>query len=100
MNVFLIPSWYPFPDKPMNGIFIYEQALAISRLFPDVNIGVSLWGQKDERVLLWSRDHVKNIKKLLNKPGPYVNQIAKNLIEYHYPEFTYTRLINNGNIQN
>jgi L-malate glycosyltransferase len=32
MRVLIIPSWYPTAEKPVNGIFIREQADALSRL--------------------------------------------------------------------
>jgi glycosyltransferase involved in cell wall biosynthesis len=30
MNILIVPSWYPTPEKPVNGVFIREQADALS----------------------------------------------------------------------
>jgi glycosyltransferase involved in cell wall biosynthesis len=45
MNVFLIPSWYPSPTRPISGIFVKEEAQFIAELHPEISIVVSLHGQ-------------------------------------------------------
>src|SRR5207247_8384073 len=32
MRILIIPSWYPTPAKPVNGIFVREQADALSQV--------------------------------------------------------------------
>jgi hypothetical protein len=31
MRILIVPSWYPTPEKPVNGIFIREQADALAK---------------------------------------------------------------------
>lgn len=101
MNIFFIPSWYPSPDAPLAGIFSKEQAMAVSHHVPACSIGVSLWGQKSEANLLWAKDHLKNIKKLLRFPAqhPYEKQLAKNYREFYTPALTWTDKLLKGNMK-
>jgi len=32
-SVLILPSWYPSPESPINGIFIHDQAVALSRVY-------------------------------------------------------------------
>lgn len=34
MKILIIPSWYPTPSSPLNGIFIKEQVAALAKSFP------------------------------------------------------------------
>ncbi|OKL39156.1 glycosyltransferase [Pontibacter flavimaris] len=99
MNIFVIPSWFPSKDRPVSGTMIKEQTEAFCRFYPDVNIGISNWGQMEERFLLWSKDHVKNISKLLRaKPKPFKTVLAPNLKVYHHYTFTWTSKLLGGNM--
>ncbi|MER2999100.1 glycosyltransferase [Pontibacter populi] len=100
MNVFVIPFWYPSSDYPLNGIFIKEQLQAVCRYDSSVKIGVGLWGQKDERYLLWLKDHFRNLQKLkLADTKPFSRTILPNYKEFHHPTFTWTRKLLHGNRQ-
>lgn len=107
MNVFVIPSWYPSHDHPINGIFNKEQAIALALLDPQSNFCVSLWGQKDESNLLWSKDHLFNVIKLIkffkkhgNQTSVLSNDVLSNLYETFTPALTWTRKFYAGNIIN
>ncbi len=103
MNVFFIPSWYPSKTDPLPGIFFKEQAMALTKHFSQLNIGISTWGQNDERLLLWLRQPAKNITKLLlhKKPSGNTTTVNQpNLIEYFTPAYTWTSKILNGNFPN
>src|ERR1044071_8101939 len=44
-KVLFVPSWFPSPDDPISGIFIQEQAVALSKEF-DVRVlipGMASW---------------------------------------------------------
>lgn len=100
MNIFVIPSWYPSEDYPINGIFTKEQTYKICELDSFINIGVSLWGQKSNQHLLWLKDHVINIKKIISADlAPSKKPILSNLIQYNTPTFTWTRKIYRGNLE-
>ncbi|PVY44039.1 glycosyltransferase family 4 protein [Pontibacter virosus] len=99
MNVFVIPSWYPSKDFPFTGIMISEQYEAIAKMNPHVNIGISLWGQMDNSLLLHFRDHIKNIHKLIKKHKVFTVTKTINLKEYHTPAFTWTRKLLEGNFK-
>lgn len=99
MNIFVIPSWYPSKDYPLNGIMIYEQTKAFCTMYPDVRVGISIWGQKEEQYLLWSKDHVKNLLKIATADfNTYTKPILPNLKEYHKPAFTWSNKIAKGNM--
>ena len=100
MNVFNIPSWYPSKDHPYAGIFTLEQVQLLAQAKPNSKFALSLWGQKEESKLLWAKDHIKNISKLLKKdvlPKPQ-KQLENNLQEYYTPAYTWTEKILWGNI--
>lgn len=99
MNVFIIPSWYPSATNAVSGIFFREQAVALSNHFADINIGVSSWGQNDDRLLLWARSPIRSLKKLAYRPKPTYLELNKNLIEYFTPAFTWSRKFAKGNIE-
>ncbi len=104
MNIFIIPSWYPSPNDPIIGIFFREQAQAIAELYPNFNVGVSVWGQSDEQYLLWLRDSFKNITKITNSfkklNQSTLNQAksTKNFHEFYHFAFTWSKKIWRGNI--
>ena len=102
MNVFLIPSWYPSPTDPLPGIFFKEQAMALSRQFPDIRIGVSTWGQNDERLLLWAGRPLQSLSKLIFKSKPKSSiKIYQdgNVIEYLTPTYTWSSKLFHGNMK-
>lgn len=86
---------------PLPGMFFRDQAMAMARTFPEVNIGISTWGQTDERLLLHAKDHVFNISKMVHarKLRATENQLSTNAVEYFSPALTFTRKILRGNIQ-
>lgn len=99
MNIFVIPSWYPSADYPISGIMIKEQFEAICRMQSSIQVGISLWGQKENQYLLWAKDHFKNFRKLrfASRDGS-VSEILPNLKEYRKPTFTWTQHIAKGNL--
>lgn len=42
INVFVVPSWYPSPNHPLDGIFIQEQLEALSNKSSNIQVYVSL----------------------------------------------------------
>ena len=104
MNIFIIPSWYPSPNNPIIGIFFREQAQAIAELYPDFNVGVSVWGQSDEQYLLWLKDGLKNISKITHSSKKFqqntLNQAktTRNFEEFYHFAFTWSKKIWRGNI--
>jgi len=100
MNIFFIPSWYPSASHPLPGIFFRDQAFALAKHFPDLKIGISTWGQNDERMLLWARQPFLNLGKVLTKTRyrSGVVSIAPNVQEFHTPTFTWTDKVFSGNL--
>lgn len=101
MNIIFIPSWYPTLDHPIVGIFVRDQAISISKHYPQITIGISIWGSHVEDLLLKKNDHIKILPKLIrrSKYQPYSNELSNNCIEYFTPSYTWTRSIHGGNIQ-
>jgi glycosyltransferase involved in cell wall biosynthesis len=101
MNVFFIPSWYPSADENISGIFHQEFIHAMALAYPALNFGVSLWGQKTDANLIWAKDHIKNISKLLRftQERPYQHTNSENLKEYYYPALTWSDKLFRGNIK-
>ncbi|EON75871.1 glycosyl transferase, group 1 family protein [Lunatimonas lonarensis] len=88
----------------MNGIFIQEQALALAKRFPHIQIGVSLWGQQKEDYLLWGKDLARNILKLIKgrkKTGKtnLARQPLPNFYEWETSAFTWTDKYKQGNLR-
>lgn len=101
MNIFFIPSWYPSATDSLPGIFFREQALALGKHFEDINVGVSTWGQNDERLLLWAGQPMQSLKKMFFQKKPLLTTnelISGRVIEYFYPEFTWSSKLLKGNI--
>lgn len=100
MNIFVIPSWFPSKDRPVSGAMIKEQLEAFCHYYPSANVGVSIWGQMEEQFLLWSKDHIKNITKLVTgKTAHYTTNILPNLRTYHTPTYTWTNKVLKGNLR-
>jgi glycosyltransferase involved in cell wall biosynthesis len=98
MNVFVVPSWYPSPSNPITGIFFREQAIAMAEKYSELNLGLSTWGQNDERLLLWSGKPVSSAGKLMKKPKSSVDKLKANLAEYFTPAYTWTSKFLDGNL--
>lgn len=100
MNVFFVPSWFPSHSNPSYGIFIREQIEMMGELRPDWNIGVSTWGQGDQRKLLYAKDHFKNLVKIYHHSKEDGLQEARsNIREFYQPTLSWTKRLLNGNIE-
>lgn len=101
MNIFLIPSWYPSKDNPHSGIFNKEQAEALATTFPDSNFAISTWGQNEEDLLLWSKDQIRNLPKILKffHKRAEINRLSHNLLEFYSPTLSWSRKLLKGNIK-
>jgi len=101
MNIFVIPAWYPTADAPLTGLFIKEQLEAFAKQEPGITIGIGLWGQLDNRYLLYVKDHIRNLQKIRKtNTESHTQTILPNLKEYHTPTFTWTRKLLHGNKKN
>ncbi len=102
MKVFVIPSWFPSSSKPHYGIFIKEQLELLANERPGWRIGVCTWGQGDSGKLLWAKDHLFNLKKVLrhSREKPSIKQISPNLTHYYQPALSWTKRIKGGNLAN
>ena len=102
MNIFYIPSWYPSPDHPISGIFIQEQIEGLTDLNPHLKAGVSIWGQKDESMMLYLKEPFGSLSKVLKQKDTKeaVQSIKENALVLYKPAFTWTKKIANGNLSN
>ncbi len=105
MNIFMIPSWYPSQDYPIQGIFIKEQALALAEQYPDVGVGISLWGRNREDCLLWASQPLKSLKKIqkFKSRAAHTTRFRtqkKNLYEMESPTLIWSERIFWGNFKN
>lgn len=99
MNVFVIPSWYPQPDRGLHGgVFLAEAVDAIARHHAELMLSVSLWGQGDlelssARLRAWlARPHGP---KRASDPR---RQVRANLVEYRRPAWTWRYAFRRGNL--
>lgn len=102
MNVLFIPSWYPSVTDSLPGVFFREQSLALARNQPDLNIGISTWGQNDERLLLWGSEPFRSFSKIfLHKRLRFTKKdlIDNRVTEYFQPAFTWTSKVFHGNMK-
>ena len=101
MNIFFIPSWYPSASHPLPGIFFRDQDLALAGHYPELKFGISLWGQNEDRMLLWARQPFHSLGKVLTKSRyrSSVVSIAPNVEEFHKPAFTWTDKLLDGNLE-
>lgn len=100
MNIFYIPSWYPISTNSAYGFFIKEQIETIGRAYPHWHLGVSTWGRGEKTTMLWVKDHLKNVPKVVrhfqHKPEEHH---LENIHHYHTPTLTWTRKLCNGNMK-
>lgn len=88
MNIFIIPSWYPDEDNPVDGIFIKEQTKALAELYPESNFMVSHC-----RNFYLS---VSKLKLFIDAYGKYLRSkdnvkfVKNNLIEFYKPVITWS----------
>lgn len=103
MNIFFIPSWYPSASDPLPGIFFREQAMALVKHIPEIHVGISTWGQNDERRLLWAKEPMRNLSKIIKRNKISDDQhdlIEERLTEFFSPAFTWSSKIIHGNMHN
>lgn len=98
MNIFILPSWYPSHENPLNGVFVLEQTSALAEMYPAINFGISLWGQNDERYLLHAHQPLHTLKKLMTRHQRTGKKRKDNLVEFFTPAYSYTSRVNKGNI--
>ncbi len=99
LHLFIIPTWYPSQSAPLSGNSIKEQTELFARYYPDATIGISMWGQREESHLLWAKDHIKNLKKIIRFffYKKVERSLAHNLTEYYTPALTWTKRFFSGN---
>lgn len=97
MKIFIIPSWYPSESNPIYGTFNHEQARLMASARPEWSVGVSMWGQGDERFLLRALDP-NSWRKALRSYEEDETQVNANFTEYFSPAFSWTRKFRQGNI--
>ncbi len=99
LHLFIIPTWYPSQSAPLSGNSIKEQTELFARYYPDATIGISMWGQREESHLLWTKDHIKNLKKIIRFffYKKRQREVLPNLIEYYTPALTWTKKFFSGN---
>jgi glycosyltransferase involved in cell wall biosynthesis len=100
MNIFIIPSWYPSESSPNEGVYYRNQVETFAKLYPQLNFGISLWGQGEYKYLIQKNDHLRNLVKLANRGSLKKSQrrLKENLYEFFTPAFTWTRKFLKGNI--
>ena len=72
-KILFVPSWYPNPEDPISGIFIQEQAVALSKKY-------------DVAVLIPELASWRNV--FIKQPGQIDKKIQEGLpvyCEYHCP---------------
>lgn len=92
MNVFIIPSWYPGKNNPVDGIFIKEQADALSANYPEHNFIVSHCG--NFYLSLSSVFKSVNTLKEFAKAKPFKTSYRINYTEYFKPALTWSDKLN------
>ncbi len=97
MNVFVIPSWLPHRCFPLEGIFLHDQAVALSDLRPHWNVVISRWNQGAGRV---SFEHFRRSPRCFFDAlaaRPSEREGASNLVEYSTPSLTWSEAWAHGN---
>ena len=98
MKVLIIPSWYPYPQKPNSGRFFLDQAIALSKN-SNYEYAILNWGQYEFQLQI--RHPFVAIAKIFNyltaKTG--TRNIAPNLKEIKIPHLTWTSRLFYGNIR-
>jgi glycosyltransferase involved in cell wall biosynthesis len=101
MKILIIPSWYPWPDSPLRGIFCREQAVYIGQMRPDWAIAIAVWGQR--RYTLSLCNPFKTLAVLADflhsKSKPHKRYLLPNVCEFHRPTLEWTKRWRQGNIE-
>lgn len=97
MNIFIIPSWYPSKDKPIEGIFVKEQVEALAELYPENNFMIS----HSENFFLSISEINKSINKFrkFREAEAQYQKIKENLFKFYNPVITWTAKLG-GEIKN
>src|SRR5947209_4719838 len=84
LHIFMIPSTYPSVERPVEGIFHREQAVAFGRVRPEWSVSVSLWAQGDGMLSARApRTWRKSLTAALQ--GPARRDLRRNVVEYKRP---------------
>ncbi len=99
MNIFVIPSWYPNPDQPVLGIFVYDQVSALAEMYPDARFFVSA-----VHPFTLPLEHLPETIRILNRYRKYpaqtlVQQNTKNMWTFLTPCLEWTPKLMNGNLR-
>jgi glycosyltransferase involved in cell wall biosynthesis len=97
MKVFLIPSWYPRTDSPAAGVFIKDQALAITSTFSELKCAVSVI---DKEFFVYAKHPLQSIREFLRylafKNG--LTLLCGNLAEFRSRTLLYSRMCFDGDV--
>jgi glycosyltransferase involved in cell wall biosynthesis len=98
LNVFVIPSWYPSQELPIDGIFLRDQTVALAELRPDWKIGVSVWTQSEGAAwVTHPRSWLRSLRVTTVGRGPRIRRVTRNLVEFRRPTLSWTHLALAGN---
>jgi glycosyltransferase involved in cell wall biosynthesis len=97
-TVLVVPTWYPSPLDPVNGVFVAEQVRALANLRPEWRIAVSTWGQGD--AILELRRPLASLRRVPSviASGRVERQIAQNACEYVRPVLHWTHRVRSGRL--
>src|SRR5437879_2682137 len=84
LHIFMIPSTYPSVERPVEGIFFREQAVALGRVRPEWKVSVSLWAQGDATFSVREpRTWRKSVRAAVHEPAR--RELRTNVVEYRRP---------------
>ena len=91
MNIFTIPSWYPTPKVPIGGIFVKEQALALSEVYPKANIIVAKWNNDYSIISLRKPYEALKMVAKYFMSQPEDIQLRENFYEFYTPSLLWSK---------
>ena len=102
MNIFHIPSWYPSKSNPLSGRFFRDRSIVQVRNHPEISMGISTWGQNDERFLIRLKDGLRIFRKVGRSFRAKETRtiINSQLSEYFEGAPTWSWKLYKGNISN
>lgn len=91
MNILIIPSWYPTPKVLIGGIFVKEQALALSEVYPKANIIVAKWNNDYSIIPLRKPYEALKMVAKYFMSQPEDIQLRENFYEFYTPSLLWSK---------
>ena len=99
MRILIVPSWFPSTERPLAGIFFYEQAELLARRNPEIEVHV--FATPGQRIQVSPRNPLHalaNLRRWLGTKRPQTEHLERNFLIHRFEGVQFSRHVLGGGL--